>query len=183
MTKKKARPQRKTTSPYISVKRSKIHGTGIYAKKKIKEGTRVIEYVGEKVTKKESDRRAQTPLENNAENEEYGAVYLFELNKKYDLDGYVTYNTARFINHSCDPNCESDIIKGHVWIIALRDIKKGEEISYNYNYSWEDHEDHPCYCGSKKCVGYILAEEHWPKLKRRQRKKQKKKDAKGKSRK
>lgn len=179
MTKKKSLDFRKTkkmkdtTSPYISVRQSRIHGTGVYAKKKIKAGTRIIEYVGEKVTKKESDRRAQTPLENNAENEELGAVYLFEINKKYDLDGYVPYNTARFINHSCEPNCESDIVKGHVWIIALRDIKKGEEISYNYNYTWGDHEDHPCRCGSEKCVGFILAEEHWPKLKRKKKSKKK----------
>lgn len=163
--------QKKVKSQYITVKKSKIHGTGIYAKKNIPEGTRVIEYVGERVTKKESDRRAQTPLENNAENEEMGAVYLFEINKRYDLDGYVPYNTARYINHSCEPNCESDIIKGRVYIIAIRDIKKGEEISYNYNYSWEDYEDHPCYCGTKDCVGYILAEEYWPKLKRKLKKK------------
>lgn len=154
----------KVTSPYVSVRKSKIHGTGIYAKKDIPKGSRVIEYTGEKVTKKESDRRADLPLENNADNEELGAVYIFELTKRHDIDGYVDYNTARLINHSCDPNCESDIIKGKIWIIALRDIKKGEELSYNYNYGWEDYEDHICYCGSYRCVGFILNEDLWKKL-------------------
>ncbi|MBP9855070.1 MAG: SET domain-containing protein-lysine N-methyltransferase [Candidatus Omnitrophica bacterium] len=161
---------KKKNHPLIAFKKSGIHGTGVYARVEIKEGTKVIEYIGEKVTKKESERRAQIPLENNADNEDMGAVYIFELNKRYDLDGYFKYNTARYINHSCDPNCESDIIKGRVWIIALKDIKKGEEITYNYNYSWGDHEDHPCNCGTKRCVGYILIEEAWPKLKRKKRK-------------
>lgn len=161
----------KTTSPYIKLRKSTIHGTGVYARVDIKKGTHIIEYVGERVTKKESDRRAQKPLSNNAENDEMGAVYIFELNKRYDLDGFVDYNTARFINHSCDPNCESEILKGRVWIIAIKDIKKGDEITYNYNYSWEDHEDHPCYCGTKRCVGFILIEEAWPKLKKKKKRK------------
>lgn len=167
-------PIKKTSSPYIVLKKSGIHGKGVYAKMDIQKGTRIIEYVGEKVTKKESDRRAQKPLQNNAKNEELGAVYLFELNKRYDLDGYFDYNTARFINHSCDPNCETEIVKGHIWIISVKEIKKGEEITYNYNYSWEDYEDHPCNCGTKRCVGYILVEESWPKLKKKQQKNKKK---------
>lgn len=169
---------KKTTSPYILLKKSKIHGTGIYARKNIPEGTRIIEYVGEKVTKKESDRRAELPLEENAENEEMGAVYIFTLNKRHDIDGYVSWNTARFINHSCTPNAESDIIRGRIWIIALRDIPKGEEITYNYNYEWEDYEDHPCCCGTKNCVGYILAEDFWPRLKRKQQREKLKRKAK-----
>lgn len=164
MKKSKIKP---VISLYAVVKRSNIHSRGVFAKRDIPEGTRIIEYVGEKVTKAESDRRADLPLSKNADNEEHGAVYIFTLNKRYDIDGYVPYNTARFINHSCEPNCESDIIRGKIWIIALRDIKKGEELCYNYNYSWEDYEDHTCYCNSKKCVGFILAEEHWPKLKRK----------------
>ena len=156
-----------TKSPYIIIKNSKIHSLGVYAKKAIKKGTRVIEYVGEKVTKAESSRRAEKPLNENSENEELGAVYLFELNKRHDIDGYVKYNTARYINHSCNPNCESDVIKGKIYIIALRDIEKGEELTYNYGYGWDDYADHPCYCGTKDCMGFILAEEHWPRLKRK----------------
>lgn len=158
---------RKTTSPYITVKKSDIHGTGVYAKKFIPKGTRIIEYVGERVTKAESDKRAQIPLNENSENEEYGAVYIFELNKRHDIDGYVKYNTARYINHSCNPSCESEVIRGKIYIIAIRDIQEGEELSYNYGYSWEDYEDHPCYCGENECIGYILAEEYWPRLKRK----------------
>ncbi|MCK5083439.1 MAG: SET domain-containing protein-lysine N-methyltransferase, partial [Candidatus Omnitrophica bacterium] len=116
--------------------------------------------------KAESERRASIPLEKNKENSEYGAVYIFNLNKRHDIDGNVSYNTARFINHSCDSNCETEIIRGHIWIIALRDIKKGEELSYNYNYDFEDYEDHKCRCGSNRCIGYILDEDHWPQLRR-----------------
>ena len=168
--KKPSKKQEKTTSPFIKVKVSRIHSTGVFAKIDIPEGTRIIEYVGDKVTKKESDNRAQLPLEMNADNEENGAVYIFQLNKKHDIDGNVSRNTARFINHSCDPNCETDIIRGKIWIIAIKDIKRGEELAYNYNYDWEDYEDHECYCGSSRCVGYILAEEFWPKLRRKQKK-------------
>jgi len=161
-----------TTSPYIEVKRSRIHGTGVYAKKDIPKGTKIIEYVGEKITKKESERRAELHLERHKKNkEEAGAVYIFELNKKYDIDGDVPWNTAKWINHSCDPNAETMIINGHIWIIATRDIKKGEEITYNYGYDLENYEDHPCHCGAKNCVGYIVGEEHWPKLKKLLKKK------------
>ncbi len=158
---------KKTASPYISVKRSHIHSRGVFAKKDIPEGSRVIEYVGEKITKAESDRRADIPLERAKINKKYGAVYLFELNKRYDLDGDVPYNTAKYINHSCSPNCETDIIRGHIWIIALSDVKKGEELSYNYGYGYEDFEEHECRCGADNCVGYILDEDHWPKLRRK----------------
>ena len=155
-----------TTSPHINVTKSAIHGIGIYAKKNIKKGTKIIEYVGEKITKKESDRRADIPLEENKKNPELGAVYIFTLNKRHDIDGHVKYNTARYINHSCDPNCESDIIKGRIWIIAIRDIVKGEELSYNYGYDLDSYEDHPCRCGSYNCTGYILGEDYWPAYKR-----------------
>jgi len=159
--------QSRTTSPYISVTKSSIHSLGVFAKQDIPAGTRVIEYVGERITKAESDRRAELPLERSKKDNSCGAVYIFELNKRYDIDGDVFYNTARYINHSCDPNCETEISRGHIWIVALRDIKKGEELSYNYGYSYDDHEDHPCNCGSPRCVGYILAEEHWSKAKRK----------------
>ena len=158
------KPQ-KTTSPYIVARQSSIHSWGIFAKKDIPDDTRVIEYVGERITKKESDRRAHLPLRRNKENSEHGAVYIFELNKRHDIDGYVSYNTARLINHSCDPNCEAVRIHGHIWIISMRDIQKGEEITYNYGYNLEDYHEHPCFCGSHNCVGYILDAGHWEKLK------------------
>jgi SET domain-containing protein len=158
----------KSKSPYIIVRGSDIHNKGVFAKKEIPKGTRVIEYIGEKITKAESERRADLPLQRNKENPEFGAVYIFELNKRHDIDGYVPYNTARFINHSCAPNCETQNIRGHIWIIAIRDIPKGEELTYNYGYDMENYEDHPCLCQADNCVGYILAEEHWNKLKKRQ---------------
>jgi len=170
---------RKITSPYIVIKKSRIHSAGIFAKNDISKGTRVIEYVGEKITKAVADRRADIPLEKNKKNGAYGAVYIFILNKRHDIDGNVKYNTARLINHSCDPNCETEIIRGHIWVIAIRDIKKGKEIAYNYNYDVEDYEDHQCCCGSKRCVGYILDEDYWPRLKRKEKiKKEKSKKAK-----
>src|SRR3989338_7722577 len=95
-----------TKSPYITVQKSRIHNRGVFARKDIPKGARIIEYVGEKITKSESDHRAGLPLERNRKNEHYGAVYIFQLNKKQDIDGNVPYNTALFINHSCDPNCE-----------------------------------------------------------------------------
>lgn len=161
---------KKTTSPYIVIKRSRIHHIGAFAKKKIPKGTRIIEYVGEKVTKAESYRRAVNSIEASKKKKTKGAVYMFDLNKRYDIDGDVSYNTARFINHSCDPNCEPQIIRGHIWIIAIQDIEEGEELCYNYGYDFESYEEHPCRCGSPRCVGYILAEEHWPKLRRKLRK-------------
>jgi len=164
MAVKKRKP---TSSPYISVRKSKIHSTGVFAKKNISEGTKIMEYVGDKLSRTRASKKAEDPLEQNRKNCDVGAVYLFELNSRYDLDGNVDYNTARYINHSCDPNAESDIIRGRVWIIALKYIKKGEEISYNYNYNYEDHEEHPCHCGAKNCLGYILAREEWWKIKRK----------------
>lgn len=150
----------------IVVKKSKIHATGVFAKKGIKKGEKIIEYVGKKITKKQSELRADLQLEKHKSNKDNGAVYLFELNKRYDIDGNVSWNPAKYINHSCSPNAETDIIDNHIWIIATKDIKKGEEITYNYGYDLDDYEEHPCRCGSKNCVGYIAAEEHWPKLRR-----------------
>lgn len=153
-----------TTSEYIELRKSSIHNTGVFASKNIPKGTKIIEYVGEKITLKESEKRADISLDNHKKNKSNGAVYLFELNKKYDIDGNFSYNTAKNINHSCNPNCETDIIKGHIWIIAIRDIKKGEELSYDYGYDLDDYKEHPCHCNSSNCSGYIVAEEHRPKL-------------------
>ena len=154
-----------TKSEYIELKPSIIHNLGVYASKDIAKGTKIIEYVGNKLTKTQADKRADEILEASQKDNSKGMVYIFELNKKYDIDGEVPYNTAKYINHSCNPNCEVEIIKGKIWVIALKDIKKGEELSYNYGYDFEDYQDHTCKCGSENCIGYILAEEHWFKLK------------------
>ena len=162
------------TSKYIEVRESEIHGTGVFASTKVPKGKKVIEYVGEKITKKESARRSIALIEKNRGSETDGAVYIFEVNKRHDIDGNIPENTARFINHSCDPNCEPDVIKNRVWLISTRKIKKGEELSYNYGFDLEDYEEHKCRCGAKECIGYITAEDNWPKLKKRLGKKKKK---------
>ncbi|MBL8012525.1 MAG: SET domain-containing protein-lysine N-methyltransferase [Candidatus Omnitrophica bacterium] len=154
-----------TKSPYITKRRSSIHGYGVYARCDIVKGTQIIEYVGEKITKREAEKRADRDLSQAQVNSDHGAVYIFVLNNRYDIDGNVAYNTARYINHSCDPNCEAEIDRGKIWIAALRDIKKGEELSYNYGYDLDDYEQHPCKCQSNRCVGFIASEELWPQLK------------------
>ena len=163
-----------TTSKYIEVRESEIHGTGVFARTKVPKGKKVIEYVGEKITKKESKRRSIALIEKNQGSQTNGAVYIFEVNKRHDIDGNILENTARFINHSCEPNCEPNVIKNRVWLISTRKIKKGEELSYNYGFDLDDFEQHECRCGAKKCVGYITADDNWPKLKKRLAKKKKK---------
>lgn len=150
----------------ILIKKSSIHSKGVFARVPIAKGTRIIEYVGEKITVAESERRVQKSMAHNKRNSAKGAIYIFELNKKYDIDGNVPYNTARLINHSCDPNAETEIVRGKIWVIALRDIAKGEEITYNYGYDFDNYDEHPCRCRTQQCVGYILREDLWPKLKK-----------------
>lgn len=157
-----------TTSPYITVKKSKIHGTGVYAAKDIPKGATIIEYVGKKVTKAQSDKIYEKQFEKHEQDPESdGAVYIFELNSKWDIDGNVPWNTAKYINHSCSPNAEAENTTRRILIKAVRKIKQGEEITYNYGYDIDSYEDHPCRCGSDNCVGYIADEEHWPELKKR----------------
>ena len=164
----------------IVVKKSKLHGKGLFAKRDLKEGTKVIEYVGKKVTKKQSDKIATKQLKKAGENKKLGQVYIFTLNKKYDVDGNYSYNVARLANHSCDPNCDTDIIKGKIYIMALRDIKKGEEITYDYGFEFDkdDYKDHVCKCGSKNCIGYIVTTADWKKLAKYLKKQNKMKEAK-----
>jgi SET domain-containing protein len=155
---------------YIKLRGSSIHHKGVFASKDIPKGTRIIEYIGEKITKAESEKRADITLVKAEKSKKHGAVYIFELNKRHDIDGNVPNNIAKYINHSCSENCESDIIKGKIWIIASKDIKKGEELTFDYGYDIEDYEDHLCKCGSSDCIGYIIAEEYRPKLLRLLRK-------------
>jgi uncharacterized protein len=156
---------KETKSRWILLRGSKIHGRGIYAACDIPKGTKVIEYVGDIVTKKESDLRADVQIEMARTNGD-GFVYIFELNKKYDIDGNVDWNIARWINHSCSPNCETIGDDERIWITSIRDVKKGEELSYDYGYDFENWADHPCNCGSKNCVGFILDSRYWKKLNR-----------------
>lgn len=127
---------------------SPIHGQGGFATRLISKGGRIIEYAGERITKAESMRRCE------AQN-----WFIFCLNDQFDLDGNVEWNPARFLNHSCAPNCDAVCEEGRVWIAASRDIQPGEEITFNYGYDLDDYEEHPCQCGAAGCVGYIVAEE------------------------
>ncbi len=156
-----------TTSEWIVVKTSKVHNKGVFAAKDIPKGTKIIEYVGEKITKKESEIRADKVIEDSKKDKTKGAVYLFEINKRYDIDGNVPYNTARYINHCCDPNCEVELEEGHIFIYSLRGIKKGEELNYDYGYDIDNYEDHPCCCGAKNCIGYIVSQDKWPKVQKK----------------
>ena len=89
---------------------------------------------------------------------------MLELPFICDIDGSAGWNPARYLNHSCSPNCDAELINGHIWIVAQRDIACGEELTFNYGYDWEDYREHPCRCGAPGCVGYIIAEEFFPNL-------------------
>mgnify|MGYP001550199966 FL=1 len=133
-------------------KKSGINNLGLFAKSDIKKGEKVIEYKGRKFTHKQ--------VEENDRFDNSKAIYLFTLNERYVLDGDTKTNTAKYINHSCDPNCEVDIINGKIWIIAIKDIKKGDELSYDYGFGYDaDFRQFPCKCGSKNCCGYIVRDD------------------------
>jgi len=150
---------------YWVVRGSSIHNRGIFARIDIPNDQPIIEYIGEKITKAESTRRGLA-LEAKAKKTGGAAVYIFTLNSRYDIDGGFPGNPARLINHSCDANCEAYIIKGQIWIYSLREIKKGEELTYNYGFELDTWEDHPCRCGKPGCVGYIVDKQYWKKLRR-----------------
>ena len=147
-------------------KKSKIHGMGIYASEDIPKNTKIIEYIGEKILKREGDIRSEKRIKKYLNSKKTGSVYIFELNSKYDIDGSKRYNKARYINHSCDPNCEVEIKDGEIWISSIKKIKKGDELSYDYGYAFDkdDYKDHVCKCGSKFCIGYIISSDDWPKF-------------------
>ena len=107
------------------VKKSPIHGYGVVATEEINKGTKIIEYKGEKnYKKKEGDRRSELRIKRYSKKSDKGIVYIFELNKKYDIDGTPHYNKARYINHSCEPNCEVEIEKGKIWISSIKKLKR-----------------------------------------------------------
>ncbi len=124
--------------------RSKIHRWGIYAAEPIPAGRKVIEYVGERISRRETKRRSDTREFN----------YLFTLDNYWTIDGSVGGSGAEYINHSCDPNIQARILRGHILYFALRAIRKGEELTVDYHFS-KDVEKVPCACGSKKCRGTI----------------------------
>ena len=118
-------------------RRSAISGWGVYATQPIPEDTRIVEYKGELVSQEEAWRREQRYLPRQR-------IWLFTVNTRWARDAAVGGNVARYINHSCNPNCYVEIFGHHIWIIASRDIRKGEELVYDYNT--EGDKVIPCKC-------------------------------------
>lgn len=143
-------------TPLYKARRSRIHGRGVFAARRIRKGTRIIEYVGERVSDEEADRRYEDrPADDNH-------TFLFIVDKRTVIDAGVDGNDARFINHSCDPNCETLIEDRRVFIHALRTIQAGEELAYDYQIKREpgdppDIDDiFACHCGAPACRGTML---------------------------
>jgi uncharacterized protein len=144
--------------PYV-IKRSKIQGKGGFATRLIRKGARVAEYLGDRISHEEGDRRYDDDKMKRHH------TFLFVVDKKIVIDAARHGNDARFINHSCDPNCEAVIEARRVFIEALRTIRPGEELSYDYSYDRDDatssgedaDQQYPCHCGASNCRGTILA--------------------------
>jgi len=143
--------------PFV-VRRSNIAGQGAFATRDIAKGERIIEYLGERITHAESDAR----YDDHAHDAHH--TFLFTVNRSVVIDAAHGGNDARFVNHSCDPNCESEVERGRVFIDAIRRIRKGEELTYDYAYTRDGTETpeeertlYGCRCGSRKCRGTILA--------------------------
>ncbi len=150
---------RPRVAPMFSVRRSRIHGSGVYAARRIRKGTRIVEYLGERISHDEADARYE------AKGDDDGHTFLFVVNDRVVIDAGVDGNDARYINHSCDPNCETVIEGGRVFIEAVRTIRPGEELGYEYGLTWESTDDpeelanYSCRCGAKTCRGTMLDEE------------------------
>lgn len=173
----KRRATSPTTSPLATAsivrKRSRIHGSGVFALRPIAKGTRVVEYTGERITHAEADRR----YEDRAYEDNH--TFLFMVDDKLVVDGGVGGSVARFVNHSCDGNCEIEIDRRRIFIEAIRDIAPGEELTYDYSLV-RTPEDPPdvdevfaCRCGAAACRGSMMAAKK-PATKRPARKKAKK---------
>jgi SET domain-containing protein len=142
--------------PLVMFKPSRIHGIGGFAWVDLRKGQRIIEYIGPKISK----AKGLAELEK-------GNAYIFSFDENYDIDGSVMWNPARFLNHSCAPNCESDIVRDQIWLYAKRRIKAGEELTYNYGHGLAGYEECPCNCGASTCVGFMVDEQYFATVRRR----------------
>ena len=165
-TAKRVRPRRKRASsrglrtsganPWLVLRRSSIQGRGVYARVDIPCGTRLIEYTGERISHAEADRR------DDEERKRRHHTFLFILNSRTVIDARYGGNVSRYINHSCEPNCEARFEGSHIWIHAIRDISAGEELAYDYEYDWlpdytvTDLAEYACRCGSERCRGTLV---------------------------
>ena len=133
------------TSFALKIKPSKIHRWGVYAAEDIPARRKVMEYTGERISRRETRRRSE---------EQGRMIYLFTLDNYWTLDGAVGGSGAELINHSCDPNLHAWIFKGHILYMSKRAIRRGEELTVDYHFS-DKIEDVRCRCGSAKCRGTI----------------------------
>jgi SET domain-containing protein len=143
----------------IAVRRSTIHGRGVFALQRIPRGTRIIEYKGKLISDKEADRRYSRMHQHSPH------TMLFSIEGGLVIDATRHGNSARWINHSCAPNCEIEEEGHHVFIDARRDIEAGEELTYDYNlqigerHTKKAKREHVCFCGARRCRGTMLGEE------------------------
>jgi SET domain-containing protein len=141
----------------FEIRPSRKQGLGAFATEPIRAGTRLIEYAGERLTPSDADLRYPDDVD------ERHHTYLFAIDDDVVIDAAVNGNEARFINHSCDPNCDAVIDDARIWIEAIRDIEAGEELAYDYAYILEERHTpaakkrFPCNCGAANCRGTILA--------------------------
>ena len=157
-------PRLGPANEWFELRHSPIQGVGAFAIQDIPKGTRIIEYVGEKISNAECDRRYDDAKMTRHH------TFLFILNKKQVIDANYGGNESMYINHSCDPNCETFIPRGRIWIESMRDIKAGEELTYDYmydmakSYTDDDLFDlYGCRCGAAKCRGTIVYTKRRPK--------------------
>ena len=162
----------------IQTRRSGVHGNGVFAVQDIAEGETLIEYKGEIISWKEALRRhPHDPTQPQH-------TFYFHVDDDRVIDGNVDGNASRWINHSCEPNCEADEQKGRVFIKALRNIAAGEELNYDYGLIIEEPytrkllSEFPCWCGSEDCRGTLLAPKDDEAGKKKKKKKKAKKAAK-----
>ena len=142
---------------YFELRQSSIQGRGGFAIRPIRKGTRIIEYTGQRISHDEADKR----YDDGAMGRHH--TFLFSIDKSTVIDAAVDGNEARFINHSCAPNCEAIDEKKRIYIEAIRNIAPGEELTYDYAYERDGTEDedweriYVCKCGAPTCRGTILA--------------------------
>ena len=144
------------TRPF-RIRQSRIHGRGAFATRRIPAGTRLIEYAGERLTPAEADAKYPESLEGDR------YTVLFAIDDDIVIDAAVNGNAARWINHSCDPNCDAIVEDGRIWIETIRDVLPGEELAYDYGLVLEGRHTpaakrrFPCNCGAERCRGTLLA--------------------------
>ncbi len=146
---------------YLEARASEIEGTGCFAKQHIPAGTRIIEYLGQRIPPSVVEERSEVEVDDVGEIIKDSHVYMFYVDWRTTIDGGVNGNDARFINHSCAPNCKSTVENRRVFVDALRDIELGEELTFDYkldvNASAEQKKRYACRCGASNCRGTMLA--------------------------